>query len=87
MMRALFAFLALPGVGLYRVSRNPMYIAVTLVLVGWTAAYLSGALAFYTMAIMLLFQLRVACPAGCSSAREPWHLSGASRAHLGQIHS
>jgi protein-S-isoprenylcysteine O-methyltransferase Ste14 len=52
--------------GLYRVSRNPMYIAVVLVLWGWAVAYRSRSLAIYALAIMLAFHLRVVC------GEEPW---------------
>jgi protein-S-isoprenylcysteine O-methyltransferase Ste14 len=53
-------------VGLYRVSRNPMYIAVILVLCGWALGYQSRSLANYTLAIMLAFHLRVVF------GEEPW---------------
>jgi protein-S-isoprenylcysteine O-methyltransferase Ste14 len=53
-------------VGLYRYSRNPMYIAVTLILIGWTIGYRSGTLAIYTLAVMIMFQLRVVF------GEEPW---------------
>jgi protein-S-isoprenylcysteine O-methyltransferase Ste14/pimeloyl-ACP methyl ester carboxylesterase len=53
-------------VGLYRVSRNPMYIAVTLVLIGWTFGYRSLTLAIYTLGVMLMFELRVVF------GEEPW---------------
>ena len=52
--------------GPYRVSRNPMYIAVVLVLWGWAAAYRSRSLAIYALAIMLAFHLRVVF------GEEPW---------------
>lgn len=53
-------------VGLYRVSRNPMYVAVTLILIGWTISYRSATLALYTLAVMVVFQLRVVF------GEEPW---------------
>ena len=53
-------------VGLYRVSRNPMYIAVSLVLIGWTVGYRSLTLALYTLAVMVMFELRVIF------GEEPW---------------
>ena len=56
----------LVSVGLYRVSRNPMYIAVLLILAGWTLAFRSRGLAVYTIAMMLAFHLRVVF------GEEPW---------------
>jgi protein-S-isoprenylcysteine O-methyltransferase Ste14 len=53
-------------VGLYRFSRNPMYIAVTLILLGWSLTFgLSGLLA-YTLVVAIAFQLRVVL------GEEPW---------------
>lgn len=46
-------------VGLYRFSRNPMYVAVALMLVGWRLCAWSGALATYTCFVIVAFQLRV----------------------------
>ena len=45
--------------GPYRFSRNPMYVAVLLVLTGWAWGFRSTALAAYTVAMMLGFHLRV----------------------------
>jgi protein-S-isoprenylcysteine O-methyltransferase Ste14 len=53
-------------VGLYRVSRNPMYIAVMLMLCGWALAYRSRPLWIYALAVMVLFHLRVVF------GEEPW---------------
>lgn len=53
-------------VGLYRYSRNPMYVAVSLILLGWAAAFQSSALLIYALAVMLAFQLRVVL------GEEPW---------------
>lgn len=46
-------------VGLYRYTRNPMYVAVTLILVGWALAYRTWGLAFYAAAVAVAFHLRV----------------------------
>ena len=53
-------------VGLYRLSRNPMYVAVSLVLLGWAIAYQSQLLLIYALAIMVAFHLRVVF------GEEPW---------------
>lgn len=45
--------------GLYRLSRNPMYVAVALILWGWALAFRSRNLAFYALAVMVAFHLRV----------------------------
>jgi protein-S-isoprenylcysteine O-methyltransferase Ste14 len=52
--------------GPYRFSRNPMYIAVLLVLCGWALGFRSWPLLLYAAAIMLAFQLRVVLN------EEPW---------------
>jgi|GEM_PF-118469 len=52
--------------GLYRWSRNPMYVGVVLILVGWSLSFASTALALYSLAIALAFQLRVVF------GEEPW---------------
>jgi protein-S-isoprenylcysteine O-methyltransferase Ste14 len=49
----------LVSVGLYRVSRNPMYVAVLVILVGWALAFSSLALAIYAAAVALAFHMRV----------------------------
>ena len=53
-------------VGLYRWSRNPMYVSVTLVLFGWAIAYQSRALMIYAVAVLAMFHLRVVL------GEEPW---------------
>jgi protein-S-isoprenylcysteine O-methyltransferase Ste14/pimeloyl-ACP methyl ester carboxylesterase len=45
--------------GLYRFSRNPMYVAVSIVLVGWAVAAASPRLWLYAVAVMVAFHLRV----------------------------
>ncbi|HSA54585.1 MAG TPA: isoprenylcysteine carboxylmethyltransferase family protein [Gemmatimonadaceae bacterium] len=52
--------------GLYRWSRNPMYLAVTLILLGWTIWFLSWALLWYALAVPGAFHLRVVF------FEEPW---------------
>jgi protein-S-isoprenylcysteine O-methyltransferase Ste14 len=46
-------------VGLYRRSRNPMYIAVLVILCGWALAFESRGLWLYAGGIALAFHLRV----------------------------
>lgn len=53
-------------VGLYRYSRNPMYVSVAMVLIGWAIAFGSGALLFYALAVVAAFHLRVVF------SEEPW---------------
>ena len=53
-------------VGLYRVSRNPMYLAVLLILVGWAATFGARALWLYAGLVAVTFQLRVVY------GEEPW---------------
>ena len=52
--------------GLYRYSRNPIYIAVGLVLSGWALVFRSRALTVYALVVMLAFHLRVVL------GEEPW---------------
>ncbi|HEV7609187.1 MAG TPA: isoprenylcysteine carboxylmethyltransferase family protein [Steroidobacteraceae bacterium] len=53
-------------IGLYRYSRNPMYLAVALMLIGWSLSFASTRLATYTVFVMLAFHLRVVL------GEEPW---------------
>jgi protein-S-isoprenylcysteine O-methyltransferase Ste14 len=46
-------------VGLYRVSRNPMYVAVLVVLVGWATRYRSTGLLWYAAFVAVAFHLRI----------------------------
>ena len=52
--------------GLYRISRNPMYLAVILLLLGWSLSFSSTALVIYTLTVALIFHLRVVY------GEEPW---------------
>ena len=56
----------LVSVGLYRFSRNPMYVGVLIILIGWTLAFRSRALLIYTLVVAILFHLRVLL------YEEPW---------------
>ena len=56
----------LVSTGVYRFSRNPMYVAVVLILWGWALAFLSWPVAIYSSAVMLAFYLRVVF------GEEPW---------------
>ncbi len=53
-------------VGLYRYTRNPMYIAVTMILLGWSVAFALRGLFIYTMMVAIAFHLRVVL------GEEPW---------------
>jgi protein-S-isoprenylcysteine O-methyltransferase Ste14 len=57
---------ALVVTGLYRWSRNPMYVAVLLVLSGWAIGYRSWPLAVYALAVLVAFHLRIVLH------EEPW---------------
>ena len=46
-------------VGLYRFSRNPMYIAVFIILLGWAIGFGSLPLVLYAVVVVTLFHLRV----------------------------
>ena len=53
-------------IGLYRLSRNPMYIAVLIILCGWAATFASRTLWIYTAFVAVGFHLRVIL------GEEPW---------------
>lgn len=52
--------------GLYRYSRNPMYVGVLLVLAGWALAWGSWPLTVYLAFVAIAFHMRVVL------AEEPW---------------
>lgn len=52
--------------GIYGLSRNPMYVAVVLILCGWALAFESWLLALYAAVVALAFHLRVVY------GEEPW---------------
>jgi protein-S-isoprenylcysteine O-methyltransferase Ste14 len=53
-------------VGLYRWSRNPMYVSVGLILLGWAVTFASTGLLLYAIAVVAAFHLRVVL------GEEPW---------------
>ena len=53
-------------IGLYRWTRNPMYVAVTVILLGWAVAYRSTTLLTYALIVAVFFHLRVVF------GEEPW---------------
>ena len=53
-------------VGLYRISRNPMYVAVSLVLIGWAVGFGSRELWVYAAIMPFVFHARVVF------GEEPW---------------
>lgn len=52
--------------GLYRYTRNPMYVAVLLMLFGWSVCFWSVVLATYTASMSAGFHLRIVL------GEEPW---------------
>ena len=53
-------------VWLYRYSRNPMYVAIALVLLGWAVSFSSMSLLVYALIVVVAFHLRVVF------GEEPW---------------
>lgn len=53
-------------VGLYRWTRNPMYVAVLLMLLGWAWAFAHRGLLVYAVCVAIAFELRVVF------GEEPW---------------
>lgn len=53
-------------VGLYRISRNPMYLAVGVILSGWAVTFSAFNLFLYGCVVMVAFHLRVVL------GEEPW---------------
>ena len=63
-------------VGLYRYTRNPMYVAVTLILLGWAVSLALPGLYLYAIVVAIAFQFRVVL------GEEPW----LARTHGAQWH-
>mgnify|MGYP001254158055 FL=1 len=53
-------------VGLYHFTRNPMYVSVTLLILGWAIAFGSRGVLIYAFCLAVAFQLRVVL------GEEPW---------------
>jgi protein-S-isoprenylcysteine O-methyltransferase Ste14 len=53
-------------IGLYRCSRNPMYVGVLLILIGWAAGFRTPASIIYAIAMAIAFHSRVVLH------EEPW---------------
>lgn len=52
--------------GLYRYSRNPMYVSVGIILLGWAATFGSSRILIYALIVIVAFHLRVVL------GEEPW---------------
>lgn len=52
--------------GLYRYSRNPMYVGVVTILAGWAVGFRSTTLGGYALAMLIVFHLRIVF------GEEPW---------------
>jgi protein-S-isoprenylcysteine O-methyltransferase Ste14 len=52
--------------GLYRYSRNPMYVGIVILLFGWAVGFQSRALGVYAGAVLIAFHLRIVLQ------EEPW---------------
>jgi protein-S-isoprenylcysteine O-methyltransferase Ste14 len=53
-------------VGLFRYTRNPIYVSVTLILLGWAVSFALPGLYIYAIIVAVAFHLRVVF------AEEPW---------------
>ena len=65
----------LVAAGVYARSRNPMYLAVGLILLGWAAAFASAILLLYAVIVIAAFQVRVVRveePLLARTYREAW---------------
>ena len=52
--------------GLYRFSRNPMYVSVVLILLGWAVSFGARGLYWYALVVGIAFHVRVVV------GEEPW---------------
>jgi protein-S-isoprenylcysteine O-methyltransferase Ste14 len=69
-------------VGLYRCSRNPMYVAVLLILCGWALGYNTRGLWIYAACVAVAFHLRVILSEGTFLARTHGEAYAAYRAKV-----